>query len=72
MKGKSSLRSGRKGRRSKRVNTTMLKKVKKLQKLIPGGNALNADQLFVHTASYIMHLKLQVDVLQALSDVYLS
>ncbi|PWA75332.1 hypothetical protein CTI12_AA242120 [Artemisia annua] len=70
-KEKSSLRTERKVRRtSRRINTTVLRKVKKLQKLIPGGKGLNADRLFDHTASYIMHLKLQVDVLQALSDVY--
>ncbi|KAL8196543.1 hypothetical protein R6Q57_024838 [Mikania cordata] len=59
------------GRRRRVKNTgMMMRKVKKLQKLIPGGRRLNADQLFVHTANYIMHLKLQVDVLQALSHLY--
>ncbi|MFS8031544.1 hypothetical protein Hanom_Chr17g01547161 [Helianthus anomalus] len=72
MKVKSSLITGRKGRRSRRTNTMVLRKVKNLQNLIPGGKGLNVDQLFVHTANYIMHLKLQVDMLQALSDVYLS
>ncbi|KAF5764298.1 hypothetical protein HanRHA438_Chr15g0702931 [Helianthus annuus] len=68
-KVKSSLRAGSKGRRTRRINTMVVRKVKKLQKLVPGGKGLNADRLFVHTANYIMHLKLQVDVLQALSDV---
>lgn len=66
---KASLRTGK---RTRRINGTVLRKVKKLQKLIPGGRGLNADRLFDHTANYIMHLKLQVDVLQALSDVYRS
>ncbi|XVF84923.1 hypothetical protein PTKIN_Ptkin17bG0078000 [Pterospermum kingtungense] len=48
------------------------KKVKKLQRLIPGGKGLQADRLFLRTADYIMHLRLQVDVLQALSKIYQS
>nr|XP_043639736.1 transcription factor PAR1-like [Erigeron canadensis] len=69
-KVKSSLKTGRKTRRN---NTTVVRKVEKLQKLVPGGRGLNAARLFDHTANYIMHLKLQVDMLQALSDhVYRS
>ncbi|KAK3015565.1 hypothetical protein RJ639_007738 [Escallonia herrerae] len=45
-------------------------KVKKLQKLVPGGEGLKADRLFLRTADYILHLKLQVNVLQALSKIY--
>ncbi|XP_059656026.1 transcription factor PAR1-like [Cornus florida] len=56
--------SGRVSRRSVRM------KVKKLQKLIPGGQGLKPDRLFLRTADYILHLKLQVDVLQALSKIY--
>nr|XP_048318144.1 transcription factor PAR1-like [Ziziphus jujuba var. spinosa] len=41
-------------------------KVKKLQMLIPGGKGLKADRLFLRTADYILHLRLQVNVLQAL------
>ncbi|KAC9132070.1 hypothetical protein R6Q59_004790 [Mikania micrantha] len=54
--------SGRRRSRRRVKNSShgrMMRKVKKLQKLIPGGKGLNADQLFVHTANYIMHLKLQ-------------
>ncbi|XP_022734757.1 transcription factor PAR1-like [Durio zibethinus] len=47
-------------------------KVKKLQKLIPGGKGLQPDPLFLRTADYILHLRLQVNVLQALSKIYQS
>ncbi|KAJ0038195.1 hypothetical protein Pint_23028 [Pistacia integerrima] len=45
-------------------------KVRKLQKLIPGGQGLQPDRLFLKTADYILHLRLQVNVLQALSKIY--
>ncbi|XVE85027.1 hypothetical protein DITRI_Ditri17bG0059500 [Diplodiscus trichospermus] len=48
------------------------KKVKKLQRLIPGGKGLQPDRLFLRTADYILHLRLQVNVLQALSKIYKS
>ncbi|KAL0004152.1 hypothetical protein SO802_011713 [Lithocarpus litseifolius] len=44
-------------------------KVKKLQRLVPGGEGLNPDRLFLKTADYILHLRLQVDVLQTLSKI---
>ncbi|BFG16478.1 hypothetical protein CerSpe_027530 [Prunus speciosa] len=56
---------GRCGRRS-----TVQVKVKKLQMLIPGGRGLKADRLFLQTADYILQLRLQVNVLQALSKIY--
>ncbi|XWS34839.1 hypothetical protein CRYUN_Cryun21dG0071800 [Craigia yunnanensis] len=56
-------RTGRDGGRSVRM------KVKKLQKLIPGGKGLQPDRLFLRTADYILHLRLQVNVLQALSKI---
>ncbi|XP_048136785.1 transcription factor IBH1-like [Rhodamnia argentea] len=49
---------------------TVLMKVKKLQKLIPGGRGLQPDRLLSRTADYILHLRSQVDVLQALSKIY--
>ncbi|KAL4280058.1 hypothetical protein GQ457_03G007880 [Hibiscus cannabinus] len=52
------------GRRSVRM------KVKRLQKLIPGGKGMQPDRLFLRTADYIMHLQLQVHILQTLSKVY--
>ncbi|CAN6550685.1 unnamed protein product [Malus baccata var. baccata] len=45
-------------------------KVKKLQMLIPGGRRLKADRLFLQTADYILQLRLQLNVLQALSKIY--
>ncbi|ONI30537.1 hypothetical protein PRUPE_1G256700 [Prunus persica] len=56
---------GRGGRKS-----TVQVKVKKLQMLIPGGRGLKADRLFLQTADYILQLRLQVNVLQALSKIY--
>ncbi|KAJ7953653.1 Transcription factor [Quillaja saponaria] len=45
-------------------------KMRKLQRLIPGGNGLNPDRLFLRTAEHILHLRFQLNVLQALSDIY--
>ncbi|GLT36520.1 hypothetical protein SLA2020_108930 [Shorea laevis] len=45
-------------------------KVKKLQRLIPGGKGLEVDQLLLRTADYILHLRLQLNVLQALSKTH--
>ncbi|XP_050118845.1 transcription factor PAR2-like [Malus sylvestris] len=45
-------------------------KVKKLQMLIPGGRRLKTDRLFLQTADYILQLRLQLNVLQALSKIY--
>lgn len=58
-------------RRRRRTNRGSVRtKVKTLQKLIPGAEGLKADRLFLKTADYILHLRLQVDVLQALSNIY--
>uniref|UniRef100_A0A7N0TEM9 Uncharacterized protein n=1 Tax=Kalanchoe fedtschenkoi TaxID=63787 RepID=A0A7N0TEM9_KALFE len=47
----------------------MRKKLRKLQRLIPGGVELReAKSLFIHTADYIMLLKFQVSLLQALTS----
>ncbi|KAL7110279.1 hypothetical protein ACP275_05G015000 [Erythranthe tilingii] len=40
------------------------RKIKKLQKIIPGGQGLNPDSLFVRTADYILLLRLQIHFLQ--------
>ncbi|KAG2707468.1 hypothetical protein I3843_05G136400 [Carya illinoinensis] len=45
-------------------------KMKRLQRLIPGGQRLQPDRLFLRTADYILHLRLQVNLLQALSKIY--
>ncbi|KAJ8773842.1 hypothetical protein K2173_008305 [Erythroxylum novogranatense] len=61
----------RRRRRSARLQISSVQmKVKRLQRLIPGGRGLPPDQLFLRTADYILHLRLQVDVLQALSKIY--
>lgn len=57
-------------RRRKGVRGSVRMKVKKLQRLIPGGRSVEPDRLFLMTADYILLLKLQLNVLQALSQVY--
>ncbi|KAL3751713.1 hypothetical protein ACJRO7_012530 [Eucalyptus globulus] len=49
---------------------TVRMKVKKLQKLVPGGRGLQPDRLLLRAADYILHLRSQVNVLQALSKIY--
>lgn len=74
--GKSSKR--RRSRRMKRValaattppRSSVQMKVRKLQRLIPGGTGLQPDLLFSRTADYILQLRLQVTVLQALFKIY--
>ncbi|EEF41446.1 transcription factor PAR2 [Ricinus communis] len=67
---------GRRRRRRRRrgaataTTTSIQMRVKKLQRLIPGGEELQPDRLFLRTADYILHLELQVNVLQALSEIY--
>ncbi|TYH19583.1 hypothetical protein ES288_A05G362900v1 [Gossypium darwinii] len=56
--------SGSRGNRSVRT------KVKKLQRLILGAKGLKPDRLFLRTADYILQLRLQVNILQALSKIY--
>ncbi|KAI4328228.1 hypothetical protein L6164_020601 [Bauhinia variegata] len=46
------------------------KKMKKLQRLVPGATGLNPDRLFLRTAEHILQLRLQVNVLQALANIY--
>ncbi|XP_047963942.1 transcription factor PAR1 [Salvia hispanica] len=64
----SSKRSGARGRKMEGVALQM--KVKKLQKIIPGGEGLDSDELFVRTADYILLLKLKISVLQILSKLH--
>ncbi|KAK3223279.1 hypothetical protein Dsin_010304 [Dipteronia sinensis] len=66
--GFSKWRTTRRRRRSHRGSVRL--KVRKLQKLIPGGQGLKADRLFTTTANYILQLRLQLHVLQALSNIY--
>lgn len=60
----------RRRRTTRRTSVEM--KVKKLQMLIPGGKGLKLDPLFLLTADYIQHLRLQLDILQALSYIFYS
>lgn len=41
-------------------------KVQKLRKLVPGGHELKTERLLSHTADYIMRMRFQVNLLQAL------
>ncbi|KAF5191634.1 hypothetical protein FRX31_018777 [Thalictrum thalictroides] len=57
-------------RRRSVVRRSVQTKVKRLQKIVPGGQGLEPDRLFLQTANYILHLRFQVDVLQALSKLH--
>ncbi|KAL7149070.1 hypothetical protein ABFS83_05G014900 [Erythranthe nasuta] len=61
--GSEKMKMVREGGRRRRIK----RKVKKLQKIIPGGQGLNPDMLFVRTADYILLLRLQIHFLQTLS-----
>ncbi|GAB2220509.1 hypothetical protein Drorol1_Dr00008167, partial [Drosera rotundifolia] len=77
-----SLKSYKKRRTTMRRNTRVVrggsstsrykvvhKKVRELQRLIPGGEGImSTDTLFVHTADYILQLRLRLHLLQALSS----
>ncbi|KAI3843889.1 hypothetical protein MKX03_036985 [Papaver bracteatum] len=58
------------GRRVVVIGGSFGKKVTRLQKLVPGGKGLQPDRLFLQTADYILHLKLKLDLLRALSNLY--
>jgi hypothetical protein len=55
---------GRRRRRAFRM------KVGKLQRIVPGGHGLQPDSLFVQTANYILHLRLQVYVLESILGLH--
>ncbi|KAL6983648.1 hypothetical protein U1Q18_017028 [Sarracenia purpurea var. burkii] len=64
-------RAKTRGRRRRRVGRGSVRlKVKKLQRLIPGGLGLEPDRLFLITADYIMQLRLHLNLLQSLSQIY--
>ncbi|KAL9421418.1 hypothetical protein AB3S75_038893 [Citrus x aurantiifolia] len=71
-KGFAKVKWRRRRRRSAvaRPSASVRMKVRKLQNLIPGGQGLQPDRLFLRTADYIVHLNLQLNVLQALSKIY--
>ncbi|XP_057948889.1 uncharacterized protein LOC131144333 [Malania oleifera] len=65
------VRRGRPRRRAAVRGSSVRVKVKKLQKLVPGGRGLQEpDRLFLQTAEYILHLRQQLNILQALSKIY--
>lgn len=66
------LSKGRRRRNPARAASSVQRRVRTLQRLIPGGKELPADRLFSRTADYILHLRLQVHVLQELSKIYNS
>ncbi|KAI4319091.1 hypothetical protein MLD38_032734 [Melastoma candidum] len=45
-------------------------KVEKLQKLVPGGDDLQTERLLSHTADYIVRMRFQVNLLQALLKLH--
>ncbi|KAG7030796.1 hypothetical protein SDJN02_04833, partial [Cucurbita argyrosperma subsp. argyrosperma] len=64
-------RRGRRGvRHGIRHGGAVQRRMRRLQRLIPGGRGLKADRLLLQTADYIMQLRSQVDVLQALTNIY--
>ncbi|URE42893.1 hypothetical protein MUK42_13918 [Musa troglodytarum] len=65
------LRLGDRGKRRYAVDVSLRRKVRELRRLVPGGRQLPAEQLFLHTANYISRLRLQVQVLRALSKLYM-
>ncbi|KAL9226317.1 hypothetical protein vseg_002147 [Gypsophila vaccaria] len=56
-------------RRRRRV--VVERKLRRLQRIVPGGHGAHSDRLFVLTAQYILHLRLQLNLLHALSKIYL-
>ncbi|KMT07300.1 hypothetical protein BVRB_6g149290 [Beta vulgaris subsp. vulgaris] len=57
-----------KGRRSQ--DAVVARKVRKLQRIIPGGQRMQVDRLFLQTADYILHMRLQIHLLQTIFKLY--
>ncbi|AET03159.1 hypothetical protein MtrunA17_Chr8g0364851 [Medicago truncatula] len=57
-------------KRRRRREVAVGRKMKKLQRIIPGGDGLKADQLFLRTAEHILQLRLQLNALQALTKIF--
>jgi hypothetical protein len=51
--------------RGRRRQRAVQMKVQKLQRIVPGGDGLQPDNLFDQTANYILHLRLQVYALES-------
>ncbi|CAL5197038.1 unnamed protein product [Lathyrus oleraceus] len=56
--------------RRRRRQAAVSRKMKKLQRIIPGGDRLMADGLFLRTAEHILQLRLQLNALQALTKIF--
>lgn len=52
--------------RGRRRQRAVQMKVQKLQRIVPGGDGLQPDNLFTQTANYILHLRLQVYALESI------
>ncbi|WOL06542.1 hypothetical protein Cni_G15276 [Canna indica] len=61
--------SAEKARHAVLAGHSVQRKVRELRRLVPGGTEMPAEQLFLHTADYIHRLRLQVQVLRALSEL---
>ncbi|KAG7954639.1 hypothetical protein I3843_11G029200 [Carya illinoinensis] len=60
----------RRRRRRRRRQGEVGKKVQKLQRIVPGGHVLQADNLLLQTANYILNLRLQVHVLKSVLSLH--
>ena len=47
----------------------MQRRIKALRELVPNGNSMSLDGLFMEAADYIMHLEMQVKVMQIMVKV---
>uniref|UniRef100_A0A803R085 BHLH domain-containing protein n=1 Tax=Cannabis sativa TaxID=3483 RepID=A0A803R085_CANSA len=57
-------------RRRRRRRMRLSEKFDRLQKLIPGGQGLESDQLMIQTTHYIMQLRSQLCVLESLLKLH--
>nr|KYP77185.1 hypothetical protein KK1_021459 [Cajanus cajan] len=56
--------------RRRRRQDAVERRLKKLRRLVPGTARTNPDRLFLKTAEHILQLRLQLNVLQALSKIF--
>lgn len=56
-------------KRERRGLNGMQRRIKSLQELVPNGNSMSLDGLFMEAADYIMHLEMQVKVMQIMVKV---
>ncbi|KAL2344303.1 hypothetical protein Fmac_005588 [Flemingia macrophylla] len=56
--------------RRRRRQVGVERRLKKLRRLVPSGAGSNPDRLFLKTAEHILQLRLQLNVLQALSKIF--